>query len=125
MAFLAAYRNMTTCCREQDCLWQLMTRRVGVMRRFRRESGRFGFLQAADFDCRDDRTYLSTIQLGRCTAPFAFHGMGTQGWLKGVYARRKARALLPIASRRDWQAGLVNLTNGTRYSSGNHTPQLL
>ena len=120
----AQYRNMTTCCREQDCLWQLMTGHVGVMRRFRRESGRFGFLMSADFDCRDDRTYLATIQLGRCTAPFAFHAMGTQGWLKGVFIRRKARALASIASRNDWQEGRVNLTNMT-YSTGQRVPQLL
>ncbi len=120
----AEYRNMSACCREQDCLWRLMTNRVGVMRRFRRESGRFGFLRAADWDCRDDHSYLSTIQLGRCNAPFAFHGMGTQGWLKGAYIRHKAVGLLPVASRTDWQEGRVNLTNRT-YSSGRQLPEVL
>lgn len=121
----AQFRNMTTCCREQDCLWQLMTRRESIVTRFRRNSGKFGFLMAADFDCRDDSSYHSTIHYGACKRPFAFHGMGTGGWAKARYISQKAAALLPIASRTDWVEGRANLTNGTVYSSGSTVPSPL
>lgn len=117
----ARFRNMTECCREQDCIWQLMSNGTGVMRTFRKASGRFGLLRAVDLQCRDDRSFHATIHMGTCSAPFAFHAMGAP---KLSYVRNKSQLLLPIALRRDWREGRVSLTR-QNFSTGGRLPQEL
>jgi hypothetical protein len=119
----APFRNSTQCCREQDCLWQLMSRRSKSPIP---ADERFGVISSIDLDCRGDRFYHSKIQRGKCTSPFVWHGLGTPGWPKWQYIVRKAAALLPIAERIDWMAGRIRLLdNFSTFSSGRTTPQLL
>lgn len=123
----AHFRNSSTCCREQDCLWRLMSQSSKYTYK---ADGRFGVLSSADMDCRDETSgpglFHSRIHRGSCSSPFVYHAIGTPGWYKWKYVYRKASALMPIASRSDWMAGSISLqTNATHFSSGRLTPQLL
>lgn len=109
----APYHNKTQCCPEQDCLWQLITGHVGVMRAFfYNKTSPIGFLMSCAFDCRDDHaSWVSRFHFGHCRNPFAFHAMGQP---KHSYIKRKAQLLLgSVASREGWTDGRVNLTNWT------------
>ena len=72
----AAYRNMTDCCQEQDCLWKLMSGRSSKFAPEQRDR-RYALVRAQDWDCRDGDAYHAFIHNGPCRAPLVFHGLGT------------------------------------------------
>lgn len=124
----APFRNNSECCREQDCLWHLMSPGAKPVDTHKIDR-RFGVLSSADLDCRDAMAGASLFHVriirGNCSSPFVWHAIGTPGFLKWKYVYTKAITLAPIASRDDWMAGRVSLQADAKFSSGRSTPQLL